>query len=164
MAHDVNQRIITDDEALPRFTWGSQNIAAVTALLHGLPEAMTPEDHRFHHEIHTLLESAVAQQAESSLSRQHELDASQRTLLERPCRDASVHQEPQGSRQRTMVPMCQRLSHNRDARNTLDAHRHAYNDPREGASHGYHPRHGGCYDSDEDRSPSPSLLGPQAFG
>jgi hypothetical protein len=28
---------------------------------------------------------------------------------------------------------------------------------------GYHPRRGGHYDSDEDRSPSPEPLGPQAF-
>ena len=49
-------------------------------------------------------------------------------------------------------------------RNTLDARRCAYDDPREGASHGYHPCHGRCYDSDEDQSPSLSLPGPQAFG
>jgi hypothetical protein len=28
---------------------------------------------------------------------------------------------------------------------------------------GYHLRHGGCYDSGEDRSPSPKPPGPQAF-
>jgi hypothetical protein len=28
---------------------------------------------------------------------------------------------------------------------------------------GYHPRRGGRYDSEEDRSPSPEPLGPQAF-
>jgi hypothetical protein len=28
---------------------------------------------------------------------------------------------------------------------------------------GYHPRRGGCYDSGEDRSPSPEPPGPQAF-
>ena len=60
--------------------------------------------------------------------------------------------------------MHERLSRNRDARNTLDARRRTYNDPREGASHGYHPRRGGCYGSGEDRSLSLGLLGPQAFG
>jgi hypothetical protein len=45
MARDVNQRIITDDETLPHFTQASQNIATTTALLHGLLEAATPEDH-----------------------------------------------------------------------------------------------------------------------
>ena len=69
MAHDMNRRIIADDEALPRFVRASQNIATVVALLHGLPEAMTPEDRWAHHKIRTLLERAVAQPTESSLSR-----------------------------------------------------------------------------------------------
>jgi alcohol dehydrogenase YqhD (iron-dependent ADH family) len=55
----------------------SQNIAAVAAFFRGLPEPKTLEDHRVHHEVHTLLERAAVQQAESSLSRRHELDASQ---------------------------------------------------------------------------------------
>ena len=33
MAHDVNQRIIEDDEALPHFTRANQNIAATVSLL-----------------------------------------------------------------------------------------------------------------------------------
>ena len=61
MAHDVNRRIIADDEALPRFARVSRNITAAMALLHGLPEATTPEDRRVHREIHTLLERAAAQ-------------------------------------------------------------------------------------------------------
>ena len=61
VARDVNRRIIADDETLPRFTRASQNITAAMALLHGLPEAATPEDHRAHHEICTLLECAAAQ-------------------------------------------------------------------------------------------------------
>ena len=76
MARNMNRRIITNDEALPRFARVSQNIAAAAALLHGLLEAATPEDHRAHHEIRTLLERAVAKHAKSSLSRRHELDAS----------------------------------------------------------------------------------------
>ena len=68
MAHDVNQRIICDDEALPHFAWVNQNIATTAALLHGLLEAATSEDRRAHHKIRMLLERAVVQQAESSLS------------------------------------------------------------------------------------------------
>ena len=64
MAHDVNRRIIADDEATPRFAQASQNIAAVT-----------PKDRWAHHEIRTLLERVAAQQAKSSLSRRCELDA-----------------------------------------------------------------------------------------
>ena len=59
MAHDVNRMIIIDDETLPRFIRASQNIAAVMALFHGLLEATTPEDHRAHRKIRTLLERAA---------------------------------------------------------------------------------------------------------
>jgi hypothetical protein len=62
-------RIIEDDDGLPRFTRASQNIAAVAALYRGLPEPMTPKGHQAQHKIHTLLESTVVQQAESSVSR-----------------------------------------------------------------------------------------------
>ena len=64
-AHDVHQRILTDDGTLPHFARASQNIAAATALLHGLLEAATLEDRRARREIHTLLERAAVQQAES---------------------------------------------------------------------------------------------------
>ena len=59
-----------------------------------------------------------------------------------------------------MVPVHERLGLHRDMRDTLDAHRCTHGDAREEASCGYHPRHGGRYDSDEDRSTSPDLLGP----
>ena len=65
----MNQRIIEDDEALSHFTQASQNIATMAALLRGLSEPMTPEDRWAHREIRTLLEHAVAQQAESLLFR-----------------------------------------------------------------------------------------------
>ena len=42
-----------------------------------------------------------------------------------------------------MVPVHERLDHNRDARDTLDAHSRTRGDAGEGASRGYHPRHGG---------------------
>ena len=77
MARNVNRRIIKDDEALPHFAQASQNIAAAAALPHGLPEPTTPEDHRAHREIHTLLEHVAMQQVESSLSGRCKLDASQ---------------------------------------------------------------------------------------
>ena len=82
MARDVNWRIIEDDEALPHFTRASQNIAVATALLRGLSEPATPEDHQAHREIRTLLEHVAAQQAKSLLPRRRELDASQRAPSE----------------------------------------------------------------------------------
>ena len=65
--------------------------------------------------------------------------------LERPGKDVSVHQVPQGSTLCTMVPVHERLGRNHDMRDTLDAHRRAHGDSREGASHGYHPHRGGRY-------------------
>ena len=79
---------------------------------------------------------------------------------ERPNKDALVHQAPQGSMPCITVLVHERLGRNRDARDTLDAHRRARDDPREGASHGYHPRRGRRYNNSEDRSLSPGLLGP----
>ena len=69
MAREVNRRIIADDEALPHFARASQNIPAMVALLHGLPEAATPEDHQAHREIRMLLKRVAVQLAKSSLSR-----------------------------------------------------------------------------------------------
>ena len=68
MARDMNRRIIIDDEALPRFSLAIQNITTMATLLHGLLEAVTPEDPQAYHEIRTLLKHAAGQQAESSLS------------------------------------------------------------------------------------------------
>ena len=77
MSCDVNRRIIEDDGALPYLAWASQNFTAVATLLRGLPEPTRFEDHQAHREIRTLLERAAVQQAESSLFRLCELDASQ---------------------------------------------------------------------------------------
>lgn len=63
-----------------------------------------------------------------------------------------------------MASVHEHLGLHRDVRNTLDARRRACGNEREEASHGYHPRRGGRYDTGEDRSLSPNLPGPQAFG
>jgi hypothetical protein len=67
--------------------------------------------------------------------------------------EASVHTE----RTRDATPAApSRLGnehHRRDRRSRLD----------EKVRRGYHPRRGGRYDSEEDRSPSPEPPGPQAF-
>ena len=56
----------------------------------------------------------------------------------------------------TMFLVHECLSLHCDARDTLNARRHTCGDAREGASHGYHPRRGGCYDSSKDRAQAPS--------
>ena len=60
--------------------------------------------------------------------------------------------------------MLERLGLHHDACNTLDTYRRASSDEREEASRSYHPRHGERYNSGEDRSLSPDLLGAEAFG
>jgi hypothetical protein len=68
-------------------------------------------------------------------------------------REASVHT----ARMRDAMPATpDRLGnehHRRDRRARLD----------EKVRRGYHPKRGGCYNSEEDRSPSPEPPGPQAF-
>ena len=75
-------------------------------------------------------------------------------------KDTSVHQVPQGGRLHTTVSVHERLDHNRDVRDTLDARWRAHGDLREGASCDDHPHRGGRYDSGEDQSPSLGLPGP----
>jgi hypothetical protein len=41
--------------------------------------------------------------------------------------------------------------------------RHGKDDRGQDTDHGYHLHRGRCYDANEDRSPSPPPLGPQAF-
>jgi hypothetical protein len=67
--------------------------------------------------------------------------------------EASVHTGP--TRDATpAAPGCLGNEHHRrDRRTRLD----------EKVRRGYHPRRGGCYDSEEDRSPSPEPPGPQTF-
>ena len=98
------------------------------------------------------------------MSRRREPNTSQRTPSVRPTRDASVHQTPPAGRQPSAVPVHQRLGHGRDIRDIIDARKRAHGNDGEAARRGYHPRRGGRYDSNEDRSPSPGLPGPQAFG
>jgi hypothetical protein len=68
-------------------------------------------------------------------------------------REASVHNERTRDATPTAPGHLSNEHHRRDRRARLD----------EKVCRGYHPRHGGRYDSEEDRSPSPEPLGPQAF-
>lgn len=56
------------------------------------------------------------------------------------------------------------LGHNRDVRDTLNAHKRGHGGGKEHGSHHYNPHRGGRYDSGEDQSRRPSpLLGPHVF-
>jgi hypothetical protein len=118
-----------------------------------MPEPSTTERRRIQGELKNLLEDAAVRRAESSASRRQGYPPEHRATTSRLVREASVHT----GRTRDATPAAPgRLGnehHRRDRRARLD----------EKVRRGYHPWRGGHYDSEEDRSPSPELPGPQAF-
>jgi hypothetical protein len=154
-ARDVQRRIIGDARARlpPAFSGAGQNLAAAGMLLRTMPEPSTTEGRRTQGELKDLLEDAAVQRAESSASRRRGCPSEHRATSSRRMREASVHTE----RTRDGTPAApDRLGseqHRRDRRARLE----------ERVRRGYHPRHGGRYDSEEDRSPSPEPPGPRVF-
>jgi hypothetical protein len=154
-ARDVQRRIADDASArLPPASNGvGQNLAAVAILLRAMPEPSTTEGRRIQGELKNLLEDAAVRWAESSASQRQGYHPEHRAATSQFMREASVHT----GRTRDATPAAPgRLGnehHRRDHRARLD----------EKVCRGYHPRRGGCYDSEEDRSPSPEPPGPQVF-
>jgi hypothetical protein len=122
-------------------------------LLRAMPEPSTTEGRRIQGELKNLLEGAAVRRAESSASRRQGYPSEPHAATSRFMREASVYT----GRTRNTAPAAPgRLGnehHHRDRRAHLDERVHR----------GYHPRRGGCYDSGEDRSPSPEPPGPQTF-
>jgi hypothetical protein len=122
-------------------------------LLRAMPEPSTTKGRRIQGELKNLLEGAAVRRAESSTSRRQRHPSEHRAATSRFMREASVYT----GRTRNTAPVAPgRLGnehHHRDRRDRLD----------ERVCQGYHPRCGGCYDSGEDRSPSPEPPGLQAF-
>jgi hypothetical protein len=117
-----------------------------------MPEPSTTEGRRIQGELKNLLEDVAVRRAESSASRRQGCPPGHRAATSRFMREASVHT----GRTRDATPATPgRLGneHHRDRRARLD----------EKVRRGYHPRRGGRYDSEEDRSPSPKPPGLQAF-
>jgi hypothetical protein len=118
-----------------------------------MPKPSTTEGRRIQGELKNLLEDAAVQRAESSASRRQGYPPDHRAATSRFMREASVHT----GRTRDATPAAPgRLGnehHHRDRRAHLN----------EKVLRGYHPRRGGCYDSEEDRSPSLEPPGLQAF-
>jgi hypothetical protein len=154
-AQDVQRHIADDARArLPPASSGlSQNLAAATILLRAMPEPSTTEGRRIQGELKNLLEDVVVRRAESSASRRQGYPPEHRAATSRFMWEASIHT----GHTRDATPAAPgRLGnehHRRDRRARLD----------EKMRRGYHPRHGGRYDSGEDRCPSPEPPGPQAF-
>jgi hypothetical protein len=118
-----------------------------------MPEPSTTEGRRIQGELKGLLENAAIRQAESSASRRQGCPSERRTTSSRLMRETSVHI----GRTRDGTPA---------APDRLDDehHRHSHRAClEEKVRRGYHPRRGGRYDSEEDRSPSPEPPGPRVF-
>jgi hypothetical protein len=122
-------------------------------LLRAMPEPSTTEGRCIQGELKGLLENAAVRRAESSASRRQGCPSEHRTRSSRLMREASV-----------------RTGHTRDGTPAASDHlgdEHHRRDRRacleEKVCRGYHPRRGGRYDSEEDRSPSPEPPGPRVF-
>jgi hypothetical protein len=117
--------------------------------------------------VQALIEQAAVQQAESSASRirqQGDAGGDGGAQGAEPSVHADGAAEQPANPGRT--PAKERLLDTRraqdgDARNVINARRTSKADAR--AAAGYHPRRGGRYDSDEDRSPTPEPPGTRVF-
>jgi hypothetical protein len=153
-ARDVQRRIDDARARLPpAFSGVGQNLAAAVMLLRAMSEPSTTEGRRIQGELKNLLEDVAVRRAEISASRRQGCPSEHRATTSRLMREASVRT----GRTRDGTPAApDRLGdeqHHLDRRARLE----------EKVRRGYHPRRGGCYDSEEDRSPSPEPPGPRAF-
>jgi hypothetical protein len=153
---------VDDPDTPPR---ASQKLIAAATLLRAMPAPSTPEARNLHRE--ALIEQAAVQQAESSASRiRQQGDA--RGDGGAQGGEPSVHAGGAAGRPANpgRTPVKERLldtrrARNDDARNVINTRRMSKADAR--AAAGYHPRRGGRYDSDEDRSPTPEPPGTRVF-
>jgi hypothetical protein len=155
LAQDVQHRITDDARArLPPASSGvGQNLVAAAILLRAMPEPSTTEGQRIQGELKNLLEDAVVRRAESSASRRQGYPPEHHAAASRFMQESSVHTGRTWNSAPAAPGRLGNEHHRRDRRAHLD----------EKVRRGYHPRRGGCYDSGEDRSPSPEPLGPRDF-
>jgi hypothetical protein len=154
-ARDVQRRIVDDARArLPSASSGvGQNLAAAAILLRAMPEPSTTEGQRIQGELKNLLEDAAVRQAESSASRRQGCPPKHRAMTSRLMREDSVHTGCTRDATPAAPGRLGNENHRRDRRACLD----------DKVRRGYHPKRGGRYDIEEDRSPSPKPPGSQAF-
>jgi hypothetical protein len=146
----------------------SQKLIAAATLLRAMPAPSTPEARNLHREAQALIEQASVQQAESSASRIRQ-QGSARDDGGAQGPEPSVHAGGAAERPANpgRTPAKERLLDTRgqardgDACNVINARR--TNKAEAQAAVGYHPRRGGRYDSDKDRSPTPEPPGTRVF-
>jgi hypothetical protein len=154
-AWDVQRRIIDDARAglPPAFNEAGQSLAAAAMLLRTMPKSSTTKGRRIQGELKDLLEDVVARRDESSTSRRRGCPSEHHATSSRHMREAPVHPEHTGDRTPAARGRLGDEQHRHDRRARLE----------ERVRRGYHPRRGGHYDSEEDRSPSPEPPGPRVF-
>jgi hypothetical protein len=169
LGKQVRDRINADfnvdhPDAPPR---ASQKLVAAATLLRAMPALSKPEARNLHREVQALMEQAAVQQAESSASRIRQKEDARGDGAAQGG-EPSVHTGEAARRPANpgRAPAKERLLDTRraldgDARNVIKARRTSKADAW--AAVGYHPRRGGSYDSDEDRSPTPEPPGTRVF-
>jgi hypothetical protein len=122
-------------------------------LLRTMLEPSTTEGRRIQGELKDVLEDAAVRRAESSASRRRGCPSEHRATSSQCMREASIRTECTRDGTPTAPDRLGDEQHHRDRRARLE----------ERVRRGYHPRRGGRYDSEEDRSPLPEPLGPRVF-
>jgi hypothetical protein len=118
-----------------------------------MPEPSTTEGRRIQGELKGLLENAAVRQAKSSAFRRRGDPSEHRAAPSRHMWEASVHTERTQDGTPTAPDRLGDNQRHQDRRARLE----------EKVRRGYHPRRGGRYDSEEDRSPSPEPPSPRVF-
>jgi hypothetical protein len=118
-----------------------------------MPEPSTTEGRRIQGKLKDLLENVAVRRAESSAYQGQGGPSEHHAASSRCMCEASVHTEHTGDKTPAARDHLGDEQHRRDRRALLEEKVHR----------GYHPRRGGRYDSEEDRSPSPEPLGSRVF-
>jgi len=121
----VNRHIIKDEggDNPPVFSTASQNVMAAALLLNAMPEPSTPEGRRVRQGLRGLLEQAMVQNAESSVSQSHDTrcQGDRPPPNKAPTVQGPPPPNPQGGNKAPSVH--ERVGTNVDAWATLDAKR-----------------------------------------
>jgi hypothetical protein len=151
-ARDIQRRIVDNARAaLPQAVSGSgQDIATAVMLLRTMPEPSTIEGRRIQGELKDLLEGAAVRRAKSSASWRRADPSEHHATSSRHMRETSLHPERTWDEAPAARDRLGNEHHHLDRRARLE----------EKVRRGYHPRHGGHCDSEEDQSPSPEPPGP----
>jgi hypothetical protein len=154
-AQDIRHRIVDNAKAaLPPAVSGSgQDLAAAAMLLRAMPDPSTTEGRCIQGELKNLLEGAAVRRAKSSASRRRADPSEHHAVSSRRIREASLRPERTRDEAPTAWERLDNEHHHLDHRARLD----------EKMRRGYHPRRGGCCNSEEDHSPSPEPPGPRVF-